>query len=148
MAVMTTCLEGFPRSLKRGRYVIDSLPNLGFRDEGVDLALCSHLLFTYTDQLSIEFHVDAIVDACRVAREVRIFTLLKSCGGTSPHLEPVVKALQARGSRVEIRQIANEFQRGGHKLIYPYTRGKSPLQIGIGENPRFRRGQRKDAGTS
>ena len=117
MAAMTTFLEDFSQGLKQGRYVIDSLVNLGFRNDGFDLAFWSHFQFTYTDRLSIEFHVEAIENTCRVAREARVLTLLKSCGGTSPHLEQVVKTLQARGSRVDIRQITNEFQRGRHKLI-------------------------------
>ena len=40
------------------------------------MALCSHLLFLYSDHLDAAFHRAAIRDLCRVAGEVRIFPLL------------------------------------------------------------------------
>ena len=87
MSAMRTFLEDFPQGLKQELYIEDSLPGLHFEAGAFDLALCSHFLFTYTDQLSIAFHVAAIEEMFRVAREVRIFLLLKSYGGPSPHLE-------------------------------------------------------------
>lgn len=56
----------------------DELPNLGFGNGVFDLALCSHFLFTYSEQLSIDFHVAAIGEMFCVAGEARIFPLLNT----------------------------------------------------------------------
>jgi hypothetical protein len=105
MAVMQQFLVDFPGGLREERYLDQALPHLDFRDDEFDLALCSHFLFTYSDQLSADFHVAAIHEMCRVAREARVFPLLKSYGGSSPHLEPVVGNLRERGYEAEIRAV-------------------------------------------
>ena len=117
MAAMQQFLADFPAGLLEGRYLVHALPHLDFRGDEFDLALCSHYLFTYSDQLSTGFHVAAIQEMCRVAGEARIFPLLKSYGGPSPLLEPVVDALRERGYEVEISNVPYEFQRGGDKML-------------------------------
>ena len=114
---MQRFLADLPGGLREGRYLVQALPHLEFRDDEFDLALCSHFLFTYSDQLSPDFHIDAIREMCRVACEARIFPLLKSYGGPSPHLEPVVDALRELGYGAEIREVPYEFQRGGNKML-------------------------------
>ena len=116
MAVMQRFLADFPAGLREGRYLVQALPHLDFHDHEFDLALCSHFLFTYSGLLSPEFHIAAIQEMCRVAGEARIFPLLKSYGGSSPHLEPVV-AMREQGYCVKIRTVPYEFQRGGDKLL-------------------------------
>jgi hypothetical protein len=93
MAAMRRFLADFPKGTAEGRYLDRSLPHLGFCDGEFDLALCSHFLFTYSDQLSVDFHVAAIEEMCRVAAEARVFPLLKRYGGPSPYLKPVVDLL-------------------------------------------------------
>ncbi|HEX5851179.1 MAG TPA: hypothetical protein VFY59_18420 [Rubrobacter sp.] len=117
MAAMETFLDDFPRGTAEGRYLDLSLPHLGFRDRAFDLVLCSHFLFTYSDRLSTEFHVASIEEMCRVATETRVFPLLKSYGGPSPHLEPAIDILRGRGYRVEIRRVPYEFQRGRDVML-------------------------------
>jgi hypothetical protein len=117
MAAMQQFLADFPAGLREGRYLVHALPHLDFRDDEFDLALCSHFLFTYSDQLSADFHVAAIQEMCRVAGETRVFPLLKSYGGPSPHLDPVVDALLERGYEAEISEVPYEFQRGGDKML-------------------------------
>src|SRR3954451_12541628 len=56
-----------------GRYVAGQLPQLPFRDRSFDIAVCSHLLFTWADQLGRSWHGAALHDIARVAAEVRIF---------------------------------------------------------------------------
>jgi len=51
-----------------------------------DLALCSHFLFLYSDQLSKQFYVQAIREMCRGASEVRIFPSIALDNRTSPHV--------------------------------------------------------------
>lgn len=118
MAAMRLFLEDFPQGISEGRYVIDELPNLSFNNSQFDLALCSHLLFTYSEQFSAEFHLASIKELCRVAREVRIFPLLVNfTGEPSPLLEPVINRLYKLGYQVEIRRVPYEFQKGGNQLL-------------------------------
>ena len=118
MAAMRQFLDDFPQGIKEGRYVTDELPILSFRTEQFDLALCSHLLFTYSEQLGAEFHLNSILEMCRVAKEVRVFPLLVSFSGeTSPLLQPIMDELQKRGYKVEINQVPYEFQKGGNKML-------------------------------
>lgn len=118
MAAMGKFLEDFPIGLQQGRYRTDSLPSLSFDSGQFDLALCSHLLFTYSDQLSLEFHLSAIQEMVRVATQVRIFPLLVNMTGeTSPYLEPVVEALKQQGYSVQIKLVPYEFQKGGNQCL-------------------------------
>ncbi len=92
--------------------------HLPFSDNSFDLALCSHFLFTYSEQLSFNFHLTAILELCRVAKEVRIFPLLENfTGEVSPHLQPVIKQLAERGYEVNIKEVAYEFQQGGNQML-------------------------------
>ena len=121
MAAMRQFLEDFPLGIQQGRYVTDELPVLSFNTGQFDLALCSHFLFTYSDQLGADFHQTSILEMCRVAKEVRIFPLLVNFSTeTSPLLQPVMKELQQRGYKVEIKQVPYEFQKGGNKLLRIY----------------------------
>jgi hypothetical protein len=117
MAVMRRFLADFPEGLRERRYRAQALPHLDFPDGAFDLALCSAFLFTYSEQLSLAFHVASIEEMCRVASEARVFPLLKSYGGLSPHLEPVVAGLRERGYRAEVKEVQYEFQRGGNEML-------------------------------
>jgi hypothetical protein len=117
LAAMETFLADFPHGMAERRYLDRSLPHLGFREREFDLALCSHFLFTYSDRFSTDFHVAAIEEMCRVATEARVFPLLKSYGGSSPHLQPVVDLLRGHGCRIEVRRVPYEFQRGGDEML-------------------------------
>ncbi|KJH73330.1 hypothetical protein [Aliterella atlantica] len=118
ITAMNKFVADFPIGLQQGRYVIDELPNLSFNFSQFDLALCSHFLFTYSDNLSLDFHIAAIREMCRVAKEVRIFPLLVQFSGeVSLWLQPVIDEMQRCGYKVEIQQVAYEFQKGGNKLL-------------------------------
>ncbi len=118
MEAMRQFLEDFEPGRTEGRYVTGALPELPFADRVFDLALCSHFLFTYSDQFSADFHLAAIGEMCRVATEARIFPLLNAFSGEpSPHLPLVVRQLTGQGYRVETRQVDYEFQKGGNSLL-------------------------------
>lgn len=121
MAAMRQFLDDFPLGISEGRYLTDELPVLSFKTDQFDLALCSHLLFTYSEQLGAEFHLNSILEMCRVAKEVRIFPLLVHFSGeTSPLLQPIMDELQKRGYKVETKQVPYEFQKGGNKMLRIY----------------------------
>lgn len=54
---------------------------------------------------------------CQVAGEARIFPLLKSYGGPSPHLEIVVGTLWKYGYEAKIKDVSHEFQHGSDKML-------------------------------
>lgn len=117
MAAMQQFLEDFPLGLEQGRYRTDELPTLPFDASQFDLALCSHFLFTYSDHFSIAFHLEAIMEMCRVAKQVRIFPLLNISGEPSPFVEPVTEELEKQGYTVLLKQVPYEFQKGGNQLL-------------------------------
>ncbi len=117
MQAMKQFLSDFPLGLSQGRYVVDELPNLSFEDRQFDLALISHLLFTYSDHLSLEFHLNSIKELCRVAKEIRIFPLLNVSGEQSNLLLPVIENLQQSGYKTETQRVNYEFQKGGNQLL-------------------------------
>nr|WP_155707366.1 SAM-dependent methyltransferase [Gloeocapsopsis dulcis] len=122
MAAMRQFLDDFPAGVAAGRYITAELPNLPFDSGKFDLALCAHLLFTYSEQFSLEFHLKSVLELCRVAKEVRIFPLLVNFSNdVSPWLEPVMNHLQNQGYTTEIKQVAYEFQKGGNQLLRVYT---------------------------
>jgi len=118
LAAMNKFIADFPLGLQQGRYVTDELPNLSFDSHQFDLALCSHFLFTYSDNLSLDFHIAAIKEMCCVAKEVRIFPLLVQFSGEiSPWLQPVIDEMQKHEYEVEVKQVSYEFQKGGDRLL-------------------------------
>uniref|UniRef100_B8HPT1 SAM-dependent methyltransferase n=1 Tax=Cyanothece sp. (strain PCC 7425 / ATCC 29141) TaxID=395961 RepID=B8HPT1_CYAP4 len=118
LAAMQQFLLDFPQGLQAGRYVVAELPHLPFAEAQFELALCSHLLFTYGNILSLEFHQQAVAELCRVARQVRIFPLVEQFSGQpSPHLPLVLQHLHQWGYETEIIAVAYEFQRGGNQML-------------------------------
>lgn len=100
-----------------GRYLFQSLPTLKFADNQFDLCVCSHLLFLYSEQLSLDFHIDSIHELLRIAPEVRIFPLIKLDGAPSSYLELVLEDLSNKGCSVKIQSVDYEFQKGGNQML-------------------------------
>lgn len=100
-----------------GRYLHQSLPNLDFFDSQFELCVCSHLLFLYSEQLSLDFHLTSILELLRVALEVRIFPLLKLDGQPSSYLETIVPELSNAGYRTQVKSVDYEFQKGGNQML-------------------------------
>lgn len=117
LAAMNDFLADYERGKADGRYLMAELPELPFEPRSFDLALCSHFLFLYSDNLSLTFHQQAIVEMCRVATEVRIFPLLTYNGATSPFVEPLTQHLSTEGYQISIEETPYEFQRGGDKMM-------------------------------
>jgi SAM-dependent methyltransferase len=102
----------------RDRYRAATLPRLPFDDDEFDLAVCSHLLFTWGDQLGLDFHVAAIEEMARVAREVRIFpTVLQGRGEAVPFWHDLLAQLQRDGIVPDVRRVDYEFQRGADQML-------------------------------
>ena len=117
MEAMRDFLSDYPQGRSDGRYLARSAPVLNFADNSFELALSSHFLFLYSDQLDLKFHVDTISELCRACGETRIFPLLQLGATPSPHVEPVAEHFLAEGYEVELVKVPYEFQRGGNKML-------------------------------
>jgi hypothetical protein len=117
LAAMRRFLEDFDRGKAEGRYVEASLPILPFATGQFRLALCSHLLFLYSEQFSEEFHLASIKELVRIAGEVRIFPLLNLGGKPSPHVEPIRSRLMSAGFDVGVVRVPYEFQKRGNEMF-------------------------------
>jgi hypothetical protein len=117
LAAMAKFLADFALGLAEGRYRDGCLPKLPFPDRAFDLALCSHLLFLYGEQFSMEFHYASITEMCRVAGEARVFPLLELGAKPSRHLPGVLEELTAAGYIASVISVPYEFQRGGNQML-------------------------------
>jgi hypothetical protein len=117
-------LEKFLADYKDGlcpeRYRRAELPSLPFPAGSFGLALCSHLLFLYSELLSEDLHIRAVRELCRVAREVRIFPLLTLQCKPSPYVAAVRNAVASDGWATEIIRVKYELQRGGNQMLRIY----------------------------
>lgn len=115
---MDRFLADYPQGRAAGRYVDCELPSLPFVDGQFDLALCSHFLFLYSVQRSLEFHLQSILELTRIATEVRVFPLLELGSRPSRHLAPVLAALAQRPElTATVDPVDYEFQRGGNQML-------------------------------
>jgi hypothetical protein len=117
LATMRHFLADYETGKAEGRYLSQSLPILDVADGAFDLALSSHFLFLYSEQLSYDFHRAAVLEMCRVAKEVRIFPLLDLKCRFSCHIEPLQAQLTSQGYHVTIDAVPYEFQRGGNQML-------------------------------
>jgi hypothetical protein len=81
--------------------------------------LCSHLLFTWSDRLGVDWHRAALTEMLRVtAGEVRVFPLVvQGTGEPVPFLGQLVDEMRAAGFEVELREVPYEFQRGADTML-------------------------------
>src|SRR4051794_6462138 len=101
-----------------GRYVAGQLPQLPFRDGSFDLAVCSHLLFTWAEELGQGWHSAALGELARVATEVRVFpTVMQGRGHPVPFFDALMTDLAGVGLRAQLRTVAYEFQVGADQML-------------------------------
>lgn len=99
------------------RYLFESLPKLSMSDNQFELSVCSHLLFLYSEQLSLNFHLDSIYELLRISKELRIFPLISLDGKPSPYMDIVIQNLLSQGFNVEIQTVPYEFQKGANQML-------------------------------
>lgn len=115
---MKRFLEDLPIGVSEARYVVGELPALPFAEGEFDLGLCSHFLFTYSNLLSLEFHLASLCELCRVAREVRVFPLVGQFGtGRCNYVSEVLRQLEAEGYQCEAVRVPYEFQKNGNEML-------------------------------
>ena len=116
-AAIERFLMDYEEGLREQRYITGELPSLPLDSRSFGLAVCSHLLFLYSDLLSEDFHIRSVLELCRVADEVRLFPLLTLRREPSPHLAAVRSALDSKGLASEIVRVDYELQRGGNEML-------------------------------
>jgi hypothetical protein len=116
-AALERFLADYDEGLQARRYIAGELPSLPIDLGSFGLAVCSHLLFLYSDLLAEDFHLRAVAELCRVADEVRIFPLLTLARQPSPHLAAVQSAVRAQGWLSEVVRVDYELQRGGNQML-------------------------------
>jgi hypothetical protein len=115
METMRCFLDSYESGKADKKYMPGELPTLPFDDQSFELALSSHFLFLYTDNLTFDFHIASIREMLRVANEVRIFPLLDVNAQESRYLKGVLESFQEY--KLEICKVNYEFQRGGNKML-------------------------------
>jgi hypothetical protein len=104
----TLFLSDYPAN-RGSRYISGALPNLPFESKSFDLTLVSYFLFVYEDQLSYEFHRDALLELMRVTREeVRIYPVVTFEGEMSSYIERLKNDPALVG--LELEQITTDFE--------------------------------------
>lgn len=117
LAAMENFLLDYEEGKQQRRYLPESLPDLDLPDNQFDLCLCSHFLFLYSQQRSLDFHLASIKELLRVAREVRIFPLLQLDSQPSPYVESVFQEVDRLGWQGQIIAVDYEFQKDGNKML-------------------------------
>ncbi len=79
-ATLKRFLSDFQSADRAGRYVAARLPDLPFASGSFDLVLCVHMLFLYSDELSLGLHLASLREMLRVGREVRVFPPARHAG--------------------------------------------------------------------
>lgn len=115
--VFNVFAEDYESGKRSGRYRVGELPQLDFDSHEFDLALCSHLLFLYSDQLSYDFHLKSIREMLRIAKQVRLFPLLTLAGEPSPYVSDIIDTLNAQGYCATIERVDYELQKGGNQML-------------------------------
>ena len=117
MNAMEIFLSDFESGSNEGRYVSERLPELPFEDNEFELALCSHFLFLYSEQVNLDLHIGGMRELCRVAKEVRVYPLLALDGKISSHIQPVKDALTKSGMHVSMVPVEYRFQKGAVEML-------------------------------
>lgn len=117
LATIEKFLEDYEVGKAAGRYLYQFLPKLELADNQFEICLCSHLLFLYSQHLSLDFHIASIFELLRICPEIRIFPLLNLDCQISPYLEPVIQELSSKGINAKLETVDYEFQKGGNQML-------------------------------
>ncbi|MBW4675259.1 MAG: SAM-dependent methyltransferase [Desmonostoc geniculatum HA4340-LM1] len=115
--VIEEFISDYDNGKKTNRYIFGELPNLAYRHQEFDIALCSHLLFLYSDHLDYDFHLNSVGEMLRIAEEIRIFPLITLMSKPSQHLDKIIKHYTAKGYNINIEQVEYELQPGGNQML-------------------------------
>lgn len=114
---MEAFCQDFETGKQQGRYIVAALPNLPFPDRQFDLVLSAHLLFFYSANRDLSFHLDAARELLRIGNEVRIFPIVDVNNSVSPFLLPVIRALEKDGITSSVETVPYHLQKTGNEML-------------------------------
>ncbi|MDE0012452.1 MAG: class I SAM-dependent methyltransferase [Candidatus Poribacteria bacterium] len=117
MQAMDEFCRDFESGKQQGRYINASLPNLPFPDGHFDLVLSAHLLFFYSANRDLAFHLDGIRELLRIGTEVRIFPIVDVNSNPSPFLSPVIDELKKENIACSVKHVPYHFQKTGNEML-------------------------------
>ena len=117
MQAMDEFCRDFESGKQQGRYIDASLPNLPFPDRYFDLVLSAHLLFFYSANRDLTFHLDAVRELLRIGSEVRIFLIVDVNSNPSPFLSPVINVFEKEGVICSVERVPYHFQKTGNEML-------------------------------
>ena len=117
MQAMEAFCGDFETGKQQGRYIDASLPNLPFPDDHFDLVLSAHLLFFYSANRDLAFHLNAIRELLRIGTEVRIFPIVDVNSNPSPFLSPVINELEKDRITCWVERVPYHFQKTGNEML-------------------------------
>lgn len=115
-------LADFPEGVSKGRYFDSHLTQLPFENFQFEMALCSHHLFGNRAPEDLNSHLQAILEMCRVASEVRIYPIINSDAEVSPLMGELMANLHAQNIGVEIREVPFRFRKNGNAMLRVWIR--------------------------
>lgn len=114
---MNAFFADYVQGLADSRYQAINTIALPFHDFAFDLAVSSHYFFAELENQDIQFHINAIQELARVAREVRIFPLIDRHGVLSALVGPVLLGLQGLNYGTEVRSVTYGLQPKGNAML-------------------------------
>lgn len=100
------------------RYIPTSYPNSAFADDQFDLALVSHFLFLYDEQLDYDFHRQTLLELLRITtREVRLFPLVNLRTERAAALTQLLDDPVFAPYRISIEPVDYEFIRNSAEML-------------------------------
>ncbi|CAA0108537.1 Uncharacterised protein [BD1-7 clade bacterium] len=103
--VFDTFIADYEKRKDSGAYIYGELPSLPIADQTYDLALSSYLLFAYSGVLDYSFHLAAVRELLRVAREVRMYPVTDVDNYLSAHIPPMMQTLRDEGIDVYLEDV-------------------------------------------
>ena len=129
MQAMDEFCRDFESGKQQGRYIDASLPNLPFPDRHFDLVLSAHLLFFYSANRDLAFHLDAVRELLRIGTEVRIFPIVDVNSNPSPFLSPVINELEKEEITCSVEPVPYHFQKTGNQMLRLWRSALTPLRL-------------------
>jgi len=111
-------LTDFEKGREAQRYRANTVIDMPYGDGIFDLALCSHHLFGHGDHVGdMDYHIAALKEMVRVAKEVRVFPLTDHSGQVSELIGPLILLLQEAGIGVEMREVPYQVLRNSNAVL-------------------------------
>ena len=126
---MEAFCQDFETGRQQGRYVVEALPNLPFSDRQFDLVLSAHLLFFYSANRDLAFHLGAVRELLRIGNEVRIFPLVDVNNSVSPFLLPVIRELEKDGIASSVETVPYHLQKTGNEMLRLWRSSLTQLSL-------------------